>query len=255
MVYTIKHRKVSGKADATDSTLVRPSAWNDDHDLQMSEGVIIGRPPGSGTGPGQEIPLSSIYMPGMMVMWPGGTAPVGWLFCQGQSLLRADYPALFGVIGLSYNTAADSTHFSLPDYRGRIPAGVDGSGRLTTATMTNPHLLGGVGGAEQEQAYADINVGAWASGGGYSAGGYTTGAQSVNYDTYTDGPADGGTSVTGGGGGAANAYHVHAYHVHVNTGGENLTVAINSFGASGGGYTRAVTNVQPTLTVNFIIKS
>ena len=63
-----------------------------------------------------------------------------------------------------------------------------------------------------------------------------------------------GHPVTGGGGGAANAFHQHAYHVSVNTGGEALGVAINSFGANGGGYTRAVTNVQPTLSVNYMIK-
>ena len=52
------------------------------------------------------------------------TPPTGWLLCQGQSLLRAEYPALFDAIGVSYGSA-DATHFSLPDLRGRVPVGQD----------------------------------------------------------------------------------------------------------------------------------
>lgn len=33
----IRHKFVSPKKDATDATLVRPSNWNDDHDLQWSD--------------------------------------------------------------------------------------------------------------------------------------------------------------------------------------------------------------------------
>ena len=252
MAYTIKHKFTSGKADATDSTLVRPTAWNDDHDLQMDEGTIIGRPPGSGSGPGQSIPISSIYISGMMVMWPGATAPTGWLLCQGQSLLRADYPALFTIVGTSYGSA-DATHFNLPDMRGRVPAGVDGTGRLTAATMTNPHLLGGVGGVEQASAAFSlpaigVSVGQWFSGGGFS--GSTYGAQSVNIVTSFES-----SDVTVSGGGLIAAQS-HTHSVNGNTGGEALGFA--SFGASGGtnAYNGAATAkaVQPTLTVNYIIK-
>ncbi len=57
--------------------------------------------------------------------YAGSTAPNGnFLLCAAQSLLRADYPALFTAIGTTYG-AADGTHFSLPDLRGRVPAGQD----------------------------------------------------------------------------------------------------------------------------------
>jgi microcystin-dependent protein len=51
-------------------------------------------------------------------IWPTETPPTGWLEENGASLLRADYPELFAVIGTMYG-AADSTHFNLPDPRGR----------------------------------------------------------------------------------------------------------------------------------------
>lgn len=54
------------------------------------------------------------------------SAPAGWLLCTGQSLLRASYPALFDAIGVLYG-AADATHFNVPDLRGRVVAGRDGS--------------------------------------------------------------------------------------------------------------------------------
>ena len=60
------------------------------------------------------------------VVWSAAlaTAPAGWLLCQGQSLLRSDYPRLFAAIGTVYG-AADGTHFSVPDLKGRAPVGRD----------------------------------------------------------------------------------------------------------------------------------
>ena len=53
--------------------------------------------------------------------------PYGWLECNGQSVLRADYPDLFQKFNtqtydgsntlLSRYGSADATHFNLPDYR------------------------------------------------------------------------------------------------------------------------------------------
>lgn len=52
------------------------------------------------------------------------TAPDGWLLCQGQSLLRAEYPTLFAAIGTMYGSV-DGTHFTLPNLKGRAPVGLD----------------------------------------------------------------------------------------------------------------------------------
>jgi microcystin-dependent protein len=55
-----------------------------------------------------------------MMTWPIETPPSGWLERNGASLLRATYADLFAVIGTIYG-AADSSHFNLPDHRGRFP--------------------------------------------------------------------------------------------------------------------------------------
>jgi microcystin-dependent protein len=49
--------------------------------------------------------------------------PTGWLVCQGQSLLRSEYPTLFDAIGTTYGSA-DSTHFNVPNVAGKTPVGV-----------------------------------------------------------------------------------------------------------------------------------
>lgn len=82
-------------------------------------------------------------------VWFGPTAPTGWMLCQGQSLLRSQYPRLFAVIGTVYG-AADSTHFNVPDMNGRVLVGRaagdadfgnrGGVGGAKTHTLTNAEI-------------------------------------------------------------------------------------------------------------------
>lgn len=71
-------------------------------------------------------------MIGEIVTFASDTSPSpSWLSCDGASLLRADYPDLFTVIGTTFG-AVDGTHFSLPDLQGRAPIG-DGTGSGLTS--------------------------------------------------------------------------------------------------------------------------
>lgn len=79
---------------------------------------------------------------GEMILYAGPSSPnANWLDCDGSSLLRADYPDLFVVIGTTYGSV-DSVHFNLPDTRGRVAVD-SGSGPGLT-----PRALGDVGGEE-----------------------------------------------------------------------------------------------------------
>jgi microcystin-dependent protein len=66
---------------------------------------------------------------GAVNMWVTGTAPSGWLLCQGQQVAVADYSALASVLGTTYGALTNgsggsgTTHFRLPDLRGRAPIG------------------------------------------------------------------------------------------------------------------------------------
>jgi microcystin-dependent protein len=85
---------------------------------------------------------------GGMVAWPTATAPSGWALCDGSSVLRAGtYANLFAVIGTTYGSA-DSTHFNLPDLRGRVPVGLDNLGGSDAGRLAAANTLGGTGGTE-----------------------------------------------------------------------------------------------------------
>jgi len=82
---------------------------------------------------------------GEIVTFAGPTNPSpNFLPCDGSSLLRADYPDLFTVIGVNYGSV-DGSHFNVPDLRGRVPLGVGTGGGLSTYT------LGQAGGEESHQ--------------------------------------------------------------------------------------------------------
>jgi len=72
---------------------------------------------------------------GEIVCFAGPSSPdAGWLPCDGASVLRTDYPALFALIGTTYGSA-DSTHFNLPDLAGRTVVGVGSGSGLTPRTL------------------------------------------------------------------------------------------------------------------------
>jgi len=72
---------------------------------------------------------------GEIVTFAGSSSPAAnFLACDGASLLRADYPDLFTVIGTTYG-AIDSAHFNVPDLRGRIQVGEGPGPGLTPRTL------------------------------------------------------------------------------------------------------------------------
>lgn len=70
-----------------------------------------------------------VCMPvGSILAFAGQSAPDGFLLCHGQTVLRADYPALFAIIGTIYGASVGGTEFNIPDLRLMVPVGVDEDG-------------------------------------------------------------------------------------------------------------------------------
>jgi len=65
---------------------------------------------------------------GTILPFAGQTAPSGYLLCHGQTVLRADYPDLFAVVGTLYGASVSGTEFNIPDLRQSVPVGVDEAG-------------------------------------------------------------------------------------------------------------------------------
>lgn len=62
-------------------------------------------------------------MAGMIQMFAGSTAPIGWLLCNGTAVSRTTYAQLFAIIGTTYGSGDGSTTFNLPDFRDNFPVG------------------------------------------------------------------------------------------------------------------------------------
>ena len=85
-----------------------------------------------------------IVMPtGAMLEYGGATAPTGWLLCDGASVSRTTYAALFAVIGATYGSVDGST-FNVPDRRDRVAVGAGSTytrgatgGAVTSTTSSN----------------------------------------------------------------------------------------------------------------------
>lgn len=85
---------------------------------------------------------------GTVVDFGGSSDPnTSWLICDGRLLDIANYPTLSGFIGYSFSggVSPGAGKFAIPDFRGRVAVGVDGSaGRLTASDA-----LGNNGGEEK----------------------------------------------------------------------------------------------------------
>lgn len=73
----------------------------------------------AGSPYGDSIPV------GTVITWATGTAPSGYLECNGAAISRTTYATLFGIISDDYGPGDGSTTFNLPDYRGEFLRGWD----------------------------------------------------------------------------------------------------------------------------------
>ncbi|MBD2253375.1 DUF6519 domain-containing protein [Nostoc parmelioides] len=62
---------------------------------------------------------------GSILPYAGSTAPEGWFICDGSEIDTKGHEELFGVIGTQYGRSEDK--FKLPDLKGRIPVGLSTS--------------------------------------------------------------------------------------------------------------------------------
>jgi microcystin-dependent protein len=72
----------------------------------------------------------SVEVPiGMAMVWPGDPSdlPANFVPMDGRALSRTVYAALFALWGTLYGAGNGTTTFNIPNYNGRVPAGVDAS--------------------------------------------------------------------------------------------------------------------------------
>lgn len=229
--FTVSHRFVSAKADGPDSTLIRPSNWNDTHDFQMSGTGVLGRVT-AGSGSLEVIDLSVFYLPpGLMAPYGGAAAPSGWLLCYGQAVSRTTYATLFAAIGTTFGPGDGATTFNLPDLRGRVAAGADN-----------------MGGASANRLYPTMNSGVVGTGGGGQTNTAVTSSGGWNNIAVTSTSMDGANGTQEVSNYTGGAFPAASWHTHANVASSGSNY-ISVSGTSG-----AFSIVQPTLITNYIIK-
>jgi hypothetical protein len=144
MAVSLKHKFQSAVSDGGDTSVVRPSNWNDEHDLTLAQGNVLGRATGAGTGAAQELPLSVGTDGTVAVSANTGTAALtvtqagvgaavdvkGKVFISGSTS---------GYVGIVASAAAGSTTYTLPSADGTSGQvlGTNGSGTLSWNNPAN----------------------------------------------------------------------------------------------------------------------
>jgi len=82
---------------------------------------------------------------GTLIDFAGTVEPSGWLLCDGRELLKTSptYASLFAAIGVAFGETngsggAGTTHFRLPDFRGRFARYNDNMGTAMGAANRDP---------------------------------------------------------------------------------------------------------------------
>jgi microcystin-dependent protein len=138
---------------------------------------------------------------GMLADFAGSQPPSGWLVCDGRTVSRVTYAALFAVIGTLWGAGDGSTTFALPNLIGRSGVGpgsmVDQGGLSTTFTLAQAT---GYASLALQQAHlpnitlTTVAAGTHSHGGATAPGGnhtHSTDAQGDHAHTgYTDAQGD-----------------------------------------------------------------
>lgn len=163
---------------------------------------------------------------GVIEAYAGASAPSGWLLCDGGQTLITAYPELYSVLGTTYGAltngsgGAGSTHFRVPDLRGRVPMGAGTGSGLTARSLGQA-----VGTETHTLTTAQMPSHAHTLGPGQSFG--------VNFGANNSGAATFG----------------------LNAGIINTTTYQGPYEAQANGGNGAHPNVQPSLVTNYIIKA
>ena len=242
------------------SNFVNTELVNRDGSVAMTGGLTL---PGDPSSPSQaarkqyvDNAVAAALPVATIIPWAGTVSiPAGYLLCDGTSYVQATYPNLYAAILLTYSVAPHQTvvagSFRVPDLSGRLIAGKEATATRLTAGLSGVagSTLGAVGGNQLPQTLPAQNphqhgqpshyhvVGdhqhgiAAAFNSGNDPGTFRQGTGGVSFQSVAPGGA--GNTTWGGG---------------ENTYDQTATFVANNF-------TGSSQNVQPTMVLNYLIKT
>ena len=222
---------------------------------------------------------------GAVIAFAGSSAPSGWLLCSGQEVAIASYGTLYAVVSTTYGSLTNgsngvgTTHFRVPDLRGRTVVGVGTGTGLTAralAATTGAETVTLTSAQSGVPAHAHVNTAAFTG----TLSTHTHIQPSHNHSVYDPShghsftPRWGGSSSVGvnmsapsygtpygiGGGYVEGSY---AYTSNYGTTATNNntditpagTVAMTNVANATANAASAHDNMQPTMVLNYIIKA
>lgn len=99
-----------------------------------TDGMYCKDDAGVETGPFSTPGSTYVGITGEIRMWPTGSAPSGWLICDGSGLDTTTYADLYAVIG--YTFGGSGSTFNLPDFRDRSPQGASATDAIAATVGT-----------------------------------------------------------------------------------------------------------------------
>lgn len=167
---------------------------------------------------------SYLSLTGVILPYSGATAPTGWLLADGSTISQTTYANLFALIGHTYGADPGSGNFILPNPSGRVIVGKSADTEFDVLGETGgekTHTLSGAESGEKGHNHTqDVH----------------THAMNTNITPGTGTP----TRYAGSSGGAQTAI--------------DLTATATNQAVAASNATNAHNNLQPYLTLNYIIK-
>lgn len=204
---------------------------------------------------GTNVPTASVFP------YAGATAPSGYLLCFGQAVSRTTYSALFAIISTTYGSGDGSTTFNLPDLRGRVVAGKDDMGGSSANRLTglsggvDGDILGAAGGSQSHV----LTTGELATHSHTASIGSGSGSGSFSINTANNSSSTLDPSVLTLSNTATTSNIFLQRGVNNVSQLTSITVAIASVSGTitvnNTGSNDAHNNVQPTIILNYIIKT
>ena len=205
----------------------------------ITDGTITGTDIAAGTITAANLATGAAFVSGMIMPYAGTSDPTGWLMCYGQAIDQTTYADLYAAIGGTYGSSG--SNFNVPDLRGRVIAGQDDMGGSSANRLTSPingDTLGAAGGSQshtlteaQMPAHSHKLFNSTARSGSPSV---PTSSTSVTYRNQHPYSAGG---------------EIFSYLMSSQTG--SATIGVSSSVGSGSSHP----NVQPTIILNYIIKT
>jgi len=163
-----------------------------------------------------------------IVPWSSASVPTGFLECNGQTVSRSTYSALFAIVGTTYGAGDGSSTFLVPNLGDNVPVGKSNNKALgSTGGANTVSSTGNVGGST---ANATLSTAQLAS----HSHSWTAGSPGVPYtNPVSPGPGSTGTKNTNNTGSGSG----HSHNMSANFSGDATSV------------------LQPYLTIIYIIKT